>query len=154
MVRELIKEVFYRWGEQPVLASEVAIMLSNRFDILLDEEFAQRIYLIKKESLESMEFARIQLMRKKGEQQRQEAQQRREEEGAEEFDVWTEASVDLEEPQDAPDYVPKGKSKGKGKSSKSGKNKGKQWSAQGKVAGGRGSPSGAKGKSKSKGKRQ
>ena len=119
MVQELIKEVFHRWGEHPVLASEVAIMLSNRFDILLDEEFAQRIYLIKKESLETMEFVRIQLMRKKGEKQRQEAQQRREGDGAEEFDVWTEASVDLEEPHDAPDYVPKGypqsKAKGKGK---------------------------------------
>ena len=55
----------------------------------------------------------------KKEQQRQEAQLRREVEGVEEFDVWTEASVDLEEPQDAPDYVPKGypqsKAKGKGK---------------------------------------
>ena len=121
MVQELIQEVFHRWGEQPVLASEVAIMLSNRFDILLDEEFAQRIYMIKKESLESMEFARIQLMRKKGEQEREEAQQRREGENADVYELWTEASVDLEEqPEDAPDYVPQAKAKGKGRGRGSG----------------------------------
>ena len=55
-------------------------------------------------------------MRRKGEQGRQEAQQQRDAESTEEFDLWTEASTDLEEnPHDAPDYVPKGQPEVKGK---------------------------------------
>ena len=95
-------------------------MLANRFDILLDADFAQTIYMIKKESLEAMEFQRIQIMRQKGENEAREARERQGTNEAEEFDVGTEASWNLEEDTESPDYMPpvidpKGPAKGKGK---------------------------------------
>lgn len=117
MVQDLIQEVFSRWGNEPILVAEVAVMLPNRFDILLDEDFGQQIYLIKKESLEALEFQRIQIMRRKGENSAREARERQGNSDAEEFDVGTEASWNLDEEVDAPDGVPQmpdPKSKGKG----------------------------------------
>ena len=66
----MISEIMGRWKDTPVLACEAAMLLANRFDILVHPEAAEKLWQVRQESLTAMEFQRIQLMRAKGEEER------------------------------------------------------------------------------------